>query len=262
MTDISTLPNKLDLEGTNNFRDMGGYACINGGCIRQGLLFRSDHLGSLTDNDQQRLNDLGIKTVVDLRRKQERDETPDRIDSTEIQQLWLPVSAEGADVHKLRRGLESGEITAELARKHLLDANREFVRDFSHIYRDFLQLLSNEDNYPLVFHCTAGKDRAGFAAALTLITVGASLETVLHDYLATNHCTANYVNGLIDGLADMPEMKASPDAVRTLMQVEEAFLQSAFDTIYEQYGSLERYLEKALNIDAHKRANIQSILCE
>ena len=262
MTDITKLPIKLDLEGTNNFRELGGYPCIRGGFIRQGLLFRSDHLGKLTSSDQQQLNKLGIKTVVDLRCQAEREETPDRIDNPAIQQLWMPVSAEGADVHKLRRGLESGEITAELARQYLLEANREFVRDFSHIYKDFLELLLERSNYPLVFHCTAGKDRAGFAAALSLLVAGASLETVFHDYLATNHCTANYVNGLIDGLADMPEMKASPDAVRTLMQVEVHFIQAAFDTINEQYESMNNYLEKALGIDADKRGKIRSILCE
>ncbi len=262
MTNLAVLPIKLDLEGTNNFRDMGGYPCSDRTHLRQGILFRSDHLGKLTDKDQQKLTELGIKTIVDLRREQERSETPDRIDDPAIKQLWLPVSAEGADVHKLRLGLESGEITADLARQHLLEANREFVRDFSHIYRNFLQLLLDEDNYPLVFHCTAGKDRAGFAAALSLMVAGASLETVFHDYLATNHCTANYVNGLIDGLADMPEMKASPEAVRTLMQVEADFLQSALDTINEQYGNVERYLKKALGIDAEKREKLRSILCE
>lgn len=262
MTNLAVLPIKLDFEGTNNFRDLGGYPSSDESHIRQGLLFRSDHLGKLTDQDQQRLTELGIKTIVDLRREQERSETPDRIDNPAIKQLWLPVSAEGADVHKLRRGLESGEITAELAHQHLLEANREFVRDFSHIYRDFLQLLLDEDNYPLVFHCTAGKDRAGFAAALSLLVAGASLETVFHDYLATNHCTANYVNGLIDGLADMPNMKASPEAVRTLMQVDTRFLQSALDTINEQYGNMDRYLEKALGIDADKRERLRSILCE
>jgi protein-tyrosine phosphatase len=260
--ELGDLPVKLDFEGPSNFRDLGGYPTADGRRLKRGLLFRSDHLGHLTDVDQELIADLGIKTVVDLRRQRERDEILDRIDDPEITQIWLPVASEGSDVQDMRRGLEAGLISPARAHQYLVDANREFVRIFGHVFQAFLHLLLEEESYPLVFHCTAGKDRAGFAAALSLISVGASLETVFHDYLATNHCTANYVNGILDGLNDTRAMKADPEAVRTLMQVQPAFLGAALDAMAEDFGDVDSYLEQALTFDAAKRERLRSILCE
>lgn len=262
MAPLSELPIKLELQGTNNFRDMGGYPCTDGRKIRQGLLYRSDHLGNLTDEDQLQIKHLNIRTVIDLRRERERADSQDRIDDPAIRQIWLPIDAQGADVHELRRKLESGTMSADNARHHLLEANREFVRDFSSVFRDFLHHLLDADNYPLVFHCTAGKDRAGFAAALFLVTAGASLETVFHDYLSTNQCTADYLDTILQGLRHMPEVKASPEAISTLLRVEIAYLQEAFATIDEVYGSLENFLTTALEMSAEKRAHLRAILCE
>lgn len=259
---LDHLPEKIDLEGANNFRDMGGYPTAFGSMTRRGLLYRSDHLGNLTEADQQLIAQLGIKTVVDLRRQEERDEILDNIVDPAINQVWLPVAAEGSDVQKMRRGLEEGRIDDAGAYQHLVEANQQFVQVFSHVYSDFLHLLLDPANYPLVFHCTAGKDRAGYAAALSLLTVGVSQDVVFHDYLATNHCTANYVNGILDGLSDLPEMKASPEAIRTLMQVQPAFLQTAVDTYHQDYGSLDNYLLKALGINEAKRSTLRDILLE
>ena len=186
------LPLKLDFEGSHNFRDMGGYPLLDDRRVRNGRLFRSDHLGRLTDADQDLLAEIGVRTVIDLRRQEERDEILDRIEDPDIELVWLPVTAEAADVVSLRRRLERGEMGPGEAYEFLMLANRQFVQVFGKVFSEFLHLLLDEHRYPIVFHCTAGKDRAGFAAAMTLFALGASEETVMHDYLATNHCTANY----------------------------------------------------------------------
>jgi len=262
MQELRHLPIKLDFEGAHNFRDMGGYPTLDGASVRRGRLFRSDHLGRLTDSDQLLLGELGIRTVVDLRRESERREIMDRIHDPKVNQLWLPVAAEGADVQKLRREMERGFITPDDARDFLIEANREFIRDFSHVFRDFLHLLLEEDNYPLVFHCAAGKDRVGFAAALTHITLGVSMEHVMHDYLATNHLTANYVAGIIDGLSDLPGIKATPEALRALMSVEPVYLQTALDAAVADFGGIGEFVEQALEFDVRKRDRLRELLCD
>lgn len=258
---LHDLPVQLDLDGPNNFRELGGYPLASGGCFKRNRLYRSDHLANLSDADQRVFADLGIKTVIDFRGETEREDNPDRIDDPAIGQFWLPLRAEGADVRKLRRGLESGTITAVDARNYLIQANREFVRRFAPVYAQFFEILLEPAHYPIVFHCTAGKDRAGFAAALALLVAGASREAVFHDYLATNHCTAHYVNGIVEGVGDMPAVKASGEAVRAMMQVREEYLQTAFDTIDEDYSSLDAFFEGALKLDETKRARIRSLLC-
>jgi protein-tyrosine phosphatase len=258
------LPVKLDFEGSHNFRDLGGYPLAGGRVVSEGRLFRSDALTRLTDSDQQLLDQIGLRTVVDLRREEEREENLDRIDNPEVDQVWLPVSAEAADVVTLRRSLERGEMGPEQAVEFLRLANRQFVEIFSPVFSDFLHMLLEEHRYPLVFHCSAGKDRVGFAAAMTLFALGAEEETVMHDYLATNHITANYVEGLVDGVMDMPlpGVDINPDALRKLMQVERDYLGGALDIIRSRHGGVEGYLEEALDFTPDKREQLAELLAE
>ena len=259
---MDQLPYKLDFEGAHNFRDMGGYPLRDGRKVLRGKLFRSDHLGRLTDADQVLLEEVGVRTVVDLRRQEERDEILDRIDNPSVEQVWLPVSAEAADVVSLRRSLERGEMGPEDAVEFLRLANREFVDVFSGAFSDFLHLLLEESRYPLVFHCSAGKDRAGYAAAMTLFALGADEDTVMHDYLATNHITSNYVDGLVEGVMEMPipGMDLNADALRKLMQVERDYLGGAIALIHERFGDVHTYLEDQLGFSPDKRARLRELL--
>ena len=258
------LPRKLDFEGAHNFRDMGGYPLADGRRVRDGRLFRSDHLGRLTDPDQALLDEIGLRTVVDLRRQEERAEIMDRIDSPDVDQVWLPVAAEAADVVTLRRSLERGEMGPDEAVEFLRVANRQFVEIFSHVFRDFLHLLLDGHRYPIVFHCSAGKDRAGFAAAMTLFALGADEETVMHDYLATNHITANYVDGLVEGIMEMPVpgMELSGEALRKLMQVERDYLGCALDLMHARHGGVDGFLEEVLDFGVDKRKQLIDLLAE
>lgn len=259
---FTQLPQQLDFEGANNFRDLGGYPAADGLVVRSGRLFRSDHLGKLTDNDQLLLAELGVRTVIDLRRDSERDEISDRIDDPNINQLWLPIAAKGADVLTLRREIEKGNINDSDAEQILIQANKEFVEQFSHVFKDFFAVLLDEKNYPIVFHCSAGKDRVGLSAALTMLAVGCPMESVQHDYLATNHCTQAYINGIIDGLNDMPALKSTLQAVKTLMQVQPAFLQAALDTIDTQHGGIDQYFSEVLAMGDVARSRLRQLLCE
>ena len=258
------LPRKLDFEGAHNFRDMGGYPLASGQRVRHGRLFRSDHLGRLTDSDQMLLEEVGIRTVIDLRRKEEREEILDRVDNPDVNQIWLPVSAEAADVVTLRRSLERGEMGPDDAVEFLRLANRQFVELFSDVFSEFLHLLLDESHYPIVFHCSAGKDRVGFAAAMTLFALGADEDTVMHDYLATNHITANYVEGLIDGVMEMPGYgkQLTGEALRKLMQVEPDYLGGALQMMHSQYGGIHEYIEGRLGLVPGKRSQLHQLLIE
>jgi protein-tyrosine phosphatase len=260
--DLTNLPTKLDFEGPHNFRDMGGYPVGEGRTFKSGLLYRSDHLGTLTDTDQGLIAEIGIRTVVDFRGPDEHNETPDNIADPAINQIWLPIASEGSRITELRRRLEAGLLTIDEAHEYLIVANRNYIVSFGHVYKEFTALLLDPASYPLVFHCTAGKDRAGFAAVLSLMMLGATKETVFHDYMATNHCTSNYIEGVLAGLSDMPASKASPEAIRTLMRVEPEFLQTALDTIDEHHTDFDTYLREALGVGPDEKARLVQILCD
>ena len=162
------------------------------------------------------------------------------------------------------RAIEIIPMGPEEAVEFLRLANRQFVEIFSPVFSDFLHMLLEEHRYPLVFHCSAGKDRVGFAAAMTLFALGAEEETVMHDYLATNHITANYVEGLVDGVMDMPipGVDINPDALRKLMQVERDYLGGALDIMHQRHGGVEGYLEEQLGFTADKREQLAELLAE
>ena len=226
------------------------------------MLYRSGRLSKLTEADQGRLEALGIRTVVDLRREEERASDPNRIRSRAVEQIWLPVDAEGADVVSIRREMEQGKVSAAQARNLLIESNRQFTGVFAPVFKEFLHLLLEEDRYPLVFHCTAGKDRAGFAAAMTLYALGAGDETVMHDYMATNRCTSDYLEGVIESILSNWNIKADPAAVRMLLSASEEFLGTAVEVIEQERGGMEAFIEGDLGFDRSKRDRLLNLLTE
>ena len=257
-----SLPRQIRFEGAHNFRDLGGYPLSCGGSFTSGRVYRSDHLGRLSDTDRQRLAELGIKTVVDLRRASERAENPDLLGDTGINEVWLPVEAEGADVINIRREVEAGRVDAQAASEFLVQANRLFVTRFSHVYSQFLHLLLQPHSLPLVFHCSAGKDRAGYAAALTLLVAGASKHDVMTDYLATNRCNRDHRRALMAGLPEGERVEATRIALDVLMQVEERYLAAAFTEIQTRYSDTSDYMSRALDFDVNKQESLKALLTD
>lgn len=198
--------------------------------------------------------------MVDLRRASERAENPDLLMGTGINEIWLPVEAEGADVINIRREVEAGRVDAQAASEFLIEANRLFVTRFARVYSEFLHLLLQPQSLPLVFHCSAGKDRAGYAAALTLLVAGASKHHVMADYLATNLCNQAHRRALMAGLPESAGVETTRQALNVLMQVEERYLTAAFTEIDTGYLDASDYMSRALGFDADKQARLKALL--
>ena len=151
------------------------------------MLYRSDALGDLSDDDVTYLGRLGLRQVVDFRSPPERERAPDRLPLQPAPRVVLrPIVGEVLDPKILQDRLLSGGASADEMARLLVEGNRAFVTDFGTVYGDFLRDLASTDNLPVLFHCTAGKDRAGFAAALTLLALGVPRDVVMEDYLLTN----------------------------------------------------------------------------
>jgi protein-tyrosine phosphatase len=158
----------LNLAGASNFRDLGGYATRDGRTVRWRQIFRSNHLAHLTDEDAAQLRSLGVKSAFDFRGTGERAEALCGI--ADITTHSLPV--EPTVVAALRAISAGGtQLSADHAVEVMRDSYRSYVQQNTQRYRAlFAHLL--EDRAPLVIHCTAGKDRTGFACALILHTLG------------------------------------------------------------------------------------------
>ena len=245
----------LDLEGGCNFRDLGGYRTGDGRRLRHGLLFRSGVLSYFNEQDLERLRDLGVRTICDFRRINERRDEPTRWpdDSTEIL-FW----DDGPEQH------EKGELslyecqTPEAARETMASLYRSMPKWLEPRLRGMFDRIA-EGNIPLVFHCAAGKDRTGLAAALLLHSVGVPREVIIEDYRLTNEAVdlEDFFNrhrfaGL--GLNDPDHPLTSiPTAVRQM-------LVAALDQIEQEHGCLDSYLEDRLGLTSQRRARVQSVL--
>jgi protein-tyrosine phosphatase len=236
---------RLDLAGASNFRDLGGYPGRDGRALRWRRIFRSNHLGHLTEADIGVLRGLGLQCAFDFRGTEERVAAPCRIE--EITVHSLPV--EPTVVATLRALLAAGTpLSPAEGLAVMRDSYRGYVRQNTPRFRALFAHLV-EDRAPLVIHCTAGKDRTGFACALILHALGVDDDLIAEDYLLTNRFYRRDPNSG----SDLPD-----DVRQSIGSVEASFLAAAFEAIVADYGSLDRYLSDGLGLGLSERANLQA----
>lgn len=243
MTD--TLPRHLNLAGASNFRDLGGYTGKNGRTLRWRRIFRSNHLGKVTDADIAVLRGLGIKSAFDLRGGDER--APDACKDEAISVHSLPI--EPVTLTVVRDRLASGPLSTEATMEIMRESYRNYVRHNTPRYRELFAHLV-KDPAPLVIHCTAGKDRTGFACALVLGAAGVPQETIVEDYLLTN----TYYRRDTTNITTLP-----PEVVAGLQTVDATFLAAAFDAVRADYGDLETYFSEGLGLGPRERAELDRL---
>ena len=207
-------------------------------------VFRSDHLGALDEHDAAQIRALGIKRVLDFRGVHERTSAACRLPDVTVHSLPI----EPTIVQKLGELVASGHhLTADDVTAHMQDTYRGFVRHNTPRFAEFFQhLLASSE--PTVFHCTAGKDRTGFAAALLLKAVGASDGEVMGDYLLTNDRLQ---------LPEASRMGLPREAMEVLWRVHPSFLQAAFYEVDANFGSLEAYFREGLGLREAERAALR-----
>ena len=228
---------------SSNFRRVG-IGPVPGLPLRN--IYRSDHLGALDAHDAAQIRALGITRVLDFRGLAERDTAACRLQDVTVHSLPI----EPTIVQKLFELLEAGQRpTAREVAVHMEDTYRGFVRHNTPRFADFFAHLLASDE-PTVFHCTAGKDRTGFAAALLLKAVGASDEEVMRDYLLTN-------DRLL--LPENSRMGLPREAMEVLWRVQPGFLLAAFAEVESGYGSLEGYFREGLALRETELAALRKL---
>jgi protein-tyrosine phosphatase len=237
------------MSGATNFRDLGHYRTASGASVARGRLFRADHLGALTADDLARVGALGLRRVIDLRGATERSAAPCAIEAVTVHSLPI----EPTIVQKLSDLLAAGHrLTQPEVIGHMQDTYRGFVR---HNTRRFAELFGHllESNDPTVFHCTAGKDRTGFAAALILRSLGVPDAEVMRDYLLTNE-RLKPMEASRHGLA--------PEVQMVLWRVQPDFLLAAMQAVEQDFGSLEGYFRDGLGLAEPERERLRELYLE
>ena len=233
---------RFPLEGLLNTRELGGYqVTVNGKQrrIKKGLLFRSGSPENITEADKKILEGFNIKTTVDFRSDDEKTAVFDF--SSLVKRVDLPLNAGNL----MGAFFETGEwlfnsdiekATAEMTKLYSVLPTEAIPR-----YRVLFSLLADPANTPLLFYCSAGKDRTGMAAALILHALGASMETIMEDYLYSTDNLRPYWERYLN---DKPYMVP-------YYTVTEKYLLTAFKAI-EKYGGIDRYLKNELGANKNR----------
>ncbi len=231
----------VHMDSIQNFRDIGGYATKQGNrSTRWGKVFRSGNIGGLSDRDTIRMDNLKIKTIIDLRTAEEIKASPISYKQAQIIHIPIELESEG----KIYDRIKEGRVRKGDGVLFMQDMYLHYMTDKSGQFAKAMKLFLDKDNYPILFNCTMGKDRVGFLSAMLLAALGVPEEMILYDYVLSNE--------YIDLKRYEPSVhQLSSDSQETLtviLTVDESYMDFVFKMINKEYGSVEKYLNKELNL--------------
>ena len=233
----------LPMAGGYNFRDMGGIKNTDGKYVKWGKVFRSDDLFKLTDADLNYLASIPLTTIVDFRAQSEIDAAPDRVPSSVKTDFLCSITPGQLNSFDAVKSLSPNQMDSAMMKMNVLLVTYSTIINQ---YKAYFNLLQNPNDVPLMFHCSAGKDRTGMGAALFLFSLGVDEETILNDYLLSNTYLGDKYAPLI---AKYPDMKP-------LFVVKPEFLKAGIEQMKKDHGSVENYLTKVLNVDLQKMKDL------
>jgi protein-tyrosine phosphatase len=239
------------LEGTPNFRDLGGLATVDGRVTRHGVLFRSSALEELSSRDVRLLiDDIGLRTVIDLRSVDDR-ETPRSLLDTPVRYINLPIS----------RGAPTTSLERPMGADGRVDMPRIYGMYLETSARAISEIISELTSgaIPAVFHCAAGKDRTGVVAAILLTAVGVTRDAVIADFMETEPVLA-------DIIAYLQRRPAYADVVLRFppgtMDVDPKFMSDFLDDVERTYGGMSAWLTEHAGVSEESIARLEQVLVE
>lgn len=247
----------LKFSGAKNFRDLGGYQTADGRTVRWNLLYRSDALHKLTAADLHRLAALQLDRVMDFRATHEQEHEPDRLPEG-VSVVPIPILDSSTKVwHEAREEFVKNLRSMDPI-QFMLQTNVELGTRFTPQFKLFLHELLSASGRPVLFHCAAGKDRTGFAAAILLRILGVPPAIVMQDYLLTNQY---FMNGYRWNLwmARLLKGKKFADVLKGFMIADSAYLSAAFDALQREHGSFESYVRDGLGLAETETEHLKHI---
>ena len=241
---VASLPQRrVLLEGCLNLRDLGGCRAADGRQVRAGCLFRSDELCALTTDDLKVIASLGIRVVFDLRNDLERSRRPNRLPpGIEVLERTSPGSGEGRTTEE---AIAAGDIP-DRDDAYMTSVYVDMLTRLVPELRILVERAAAARERPLLFHCAAGKDRTGVAAALLLGLLGVPDETILDDYDLTTTFSAPHRLAALRPV--LIEHQVAEERVRPLLEARRPVLESTLMHLYERFGGFEKYAVDVLGV--------------
>ena len=251
----------LGIEKKRNLRDLGGYKTQNGKHVKKGYFFRSSRLMDFNQAELKILNSLNIKKIYDLRSKKEVKDSPDpTLKGAEYIHSSAAARADGTEVNfspaaLIAENVYSKECNDEFT--HKVYGNLPFSYAYKRMFEDIVA-----GNVPILFHCSAGKDRTGIAAILILLALGVDEETAMYDYMLTNEYRKEYIERF---KKDFPLTKIDGELAGMLLAYEGVTYTNAdysLKRIKEKYENYDEYFEKEYNLDKDALQRLRDLYTE
>lgn len=243
----------IPFEQGSNFRDIGGYAAADGRHVRWGLIYRSGATPLLSPNDQAEIHALGLRNMLDLRSDEERQIAPTKIDGVQYRAVGYSMLAMMKPGQPMRNGV---------------DLYRDFPEFLAPQMRILFTMLERDEG-PVVYNCSAGQDRTGFATALILSALGVPRETIIKDYLLStglrrpqwempkidpalykgNPVAQMFAHYQDAGAASKPQPLVEADGT--------PFLMGALEVIDTKWGSVDNYLKQEIGVSDQDIAELK-----
>lgn len=258
----------IDLKGTTNTRDIGGYQTSDKGTLRWRQIIRSENLSRLTSSDFQKLEEIGLKTVIDLRTQKEHDRSPTVWQGDNPPRFFhFPVGDANDDWFKAQRKMmKRNRFTEEQSLELMVEGYRMIAEEGSSSYQKLMEVVLDQSNWPILIHCNAGKDRAGIAVTLILESLGVDRETIMEEYLLTNEIGRTEKKAVLLskeskklGRGSKIGKGSSPSAWSPIVGVRAEMLEAYYASVDEKYGSMDAFLSE-LGVDRDARSVLAASL--
>ena len=243
----------IKLENINNFRDVGGAVTTDGRRVRTGRIYRSGHLAGASDTDIDTLAALGLRLVIDFRGPVDiAHEGEDRLpDGVERMSLPMFDAQTTDDVRRLFSQGDPASIMERFGEGRAFEVMKEVAATLvTHPERceqfgQMVRRLAEPDGTPALIHCSAGKDRTGWAASLVLLTLGVDEGEVIAHYLESN--ARNPYRSA--AMSRLQEAGIDPEIIVPFITVHEDYVRASLTALEETWGGIDGYLHDALCLD-------------
>lgn len=243
----------IEMSNIKNFRDLGGYFTRTDQQMKWGRIFRSGDLSSATLYDQERIRRLNIKTIIDFRSDKTAKKYPILVHPN-IRKIMLPITP--MDSEKINEMMDDEKLTRTDAIRDVQDSYIGIIENYKNEFSEMFNVLTDENNYPVLLTGSLGKDRIGLASFFILYALGIPQNVIIDDYMLSRQTID--ISNIAENVKTKPEY--FQEAVTALMSVNVAYINYTIDYINQKYGSIDNYLEKELKLTSGKRILLRKYL--
>ena len=244
----------ISIESVSNFRDVS-----IGSKMKKNLLFRCAKLSTLNDQDICVLENLNPHAIIDFRDPKEIKKAPDNLSAKLLKKyINLPISASTLSRMAAQKEIDGDSV--ESYEKVMEDSYRMYINNHKVVWTKFFEILLKSKKLPIIFHCSAGKDRTGIASFMIQSIFKNPMDLIFENYLISNDLlTIKAATAEQSTNSSNQDSLVTKNMLSTLGKVQQSYLNAAIDEIDKKYSSLENYFISQLGLKVNDIQKLKKI---